>query len=359
LLMLGAGAWWTATQSRSIATRSARISILCIVMIPILAAAAANVVTRIFVESHYGLPLLHDFSEGEFPKLIAAIRSIESKKDNRYVMVTQERLSKLLFEVPRLAPIIKRLPAPGPGTYSCQSHKICTELVNGWAQFWIKDAAWEAGATPDLSTAQQYFRAVREDIERACRETRLKCSPNGSGLLPPFHLKWTRAYVQEFFTLLAMTIVPDPHLRITGPDVGVNFSRVVQFVTMTHDTDSRVQAKNEAHYTGLLVRWRATIGDIYRALGAGLVLLAAAACIVRIALWNKVPPNAFSVITAIFAGYTLVRFLALSYAAVYFGRFDDRLVYSTHSFVLLAGLLVFADALNALRIAKERGPGHG
>jgi hypothetical protein len=70
--------------------------------------------------------------------------------------------------------------------------------------FLIKDAAYYAGLTPDLPTAQAYFRSVRMAIEKACAERRLVCREAGQKLLPPMELRWTRAYMRLlwFFRLL-------------------------------------------------------------------------------------------------------------------------------------------------------------
>ena len=365
LAMLGMAAWWT-TKRIGPPSTATRAFVISIVVVPLLLAGAANAAARQFIEHHYGLPILHDFSEGEFPKLIAAMRSIESKKDNRYVMVTQERLKKLLVEVPSLVPVINRLPLPGPGTASCQWYKICSELSNGWMQFWIKDAAWEAGLTPDLPKAQDFFRAAREDIERACGQGRLKCNSNGSKLLPPFEFRWTRAYMQELFTLLAMTVAPNAYLTETRPEryeVDASFGRIFQFVTLTHDFDTDVHARGITttvpRYASPLANWRLTIGDIYRVLGPIIVLLTVGALAVRLALWRKAPLGTLSLLAAIFLGYLLIRIAALSYVAVYLGHFDSRLVFSTHSFILLIGLFVMADAIDAVRAARSRGLGHG
>src|SRR5512143_1663892 len=147
---------------------------------------------------------MHDFGEGEFPRLISAMRSLESKKDNRLVMITQEALGRLRAEVPRLAPVIDRLPRPGPGTYSCKRYGVCSEWANGWMLFWIKDAAFEAGLTPDAVSAQKFFRQARLDIERACGDGRLTCRDKGQGLMPRFELRWTRAYLKELRALVEM-----------------------------------------------------------------------------------------------------------------------------------------------------------
>jgi hypothetical protein len=122
---------------------------------------------REFVERNYGRPLVYDFAEGEFPRLLAAIRSIESQKDNRLVMVTQERLAKLRQEVRGLAPVIDRLPKAGARYLFLSSAGRLLGMVNGWMPFWIKDEAFNAGLTPNLAATQDYFLRVRTDIESA------------------------------------------------------------------------------------------------------------------------------------------------------------------------------------------------
>jgi hypothetical protein len=140
--------------------------------------------------------------------------------------------------------------------------------------------------------------------------------------------------------------------------VDANFGRIFQFVTMTHDFDAQVHVKGVTavvpRYASPLASWRPMIGDIYRFLAPGIVLLTVAAFAVRLALWQRIPPNVFSLMAAIFVGYALIRIAALSYVAVYMGGLVDRHVYSTHSFILLIGLFVIADAVTAARIVKSQ-----
>ena len=79
------------------------------------------------------------------------------------------------------------------------------------------------------------------------------------------------------------------------------------------------------------------------------------AFVVRISRWHKIPPDPVSMVIAIFLAYTMMRIAALAYPAVYFGHFDNRLVYATHSLLLLTALFVLADAVNAVRAARRRG----
>jgi hypothetical protein len=215
---------------------TSRTGVLILVFLPFMLALAGNVAMRSYVERHYGVPLMYDFGEGEFPRLIAAIRSVESREDNRLVMVTQEALGKIRIAAPAFAPVIDRLPAPSQTSYSCERFKVCSEWTSGYELFWIKDAAFVAGLTPALPAAQAYFHKVRLEIEHACQEGRLKCRDKGKGLIPPFELRWTRAFLQEMAGVLRMMTMP--RVIGVGPPsatfpVDVDYGRMYQMVTMT------------------------------------------------------------------------------------------------------------------------------
>jgi len=253
---------WQAKKHITLRPVASWMKIVAVLALPLIAAYVSNTATRSFIAKHYGAPLLYDFGEGEFPKLIAAMRSVVSKKDNRHVMITQEALGKLRQAVPRLAPVIDRLPPPSLGSYSCQRFRVCSEWTNGWMLFWIKDAAFQTGLTPDLPQAQEFFRKARLDIVNACQDGRLQCQDRGTGLLPPFELRWTRAYVREWMGIMKMIMQPGfkvpAQLPSTYP-VDVEYGRMCQMVTMTHHYDTHLQASNDE-------AWKNYSQDLYLSL---------------------------------------------------------------------------------------------
>ncbi len=240
---------WKARSSGWMNTSSGRWGLALLLISPLALAAFGKAEARSFARKWYGKPILHEMSEGEFPKLIASMRSA-SAQTNRLVMITQDGLAKMRQAVPTLAPVIDRLPPPGTGphNYSYARFGISDEWTSGWLIFWIKDWAYAVGLTPDLVTAQNYFRETRFAIDAACREGRLTCHEDGKGLLPPFHLKWTGAFFQELKGILAMTFRPSMGVVAPPPpayDVSVDYGRMYQLVTMTHNFDSALQAKEE------------------------------------------------------------------------------------------------------------------
>lgn len=219
---------------------------------------------RSFISKHYGLPIIHEMDEGEFPKFIAAIRSIEVSKESRHVMVTQESLKKIQETVPRLIPMIERLPPPGPGSYSCARFNICDEWTNGWMLFWIKDAAFSAGLTPDLVSAQKFFHDARLEIQKACQNGQLRCRYNGEGLIPPFQVQWVMPFIKEGTEIVKMMIRPPIGVAGELPEtfpVDDNYGRMYQFATMTHYFDSVSQVTST-----LREGWKNYPQDLYLSL---------------------------------------------------------------------------------------------
>ena len=355
LLALFVGAAWFAARER----RVARLAL--IVLVPAIAVFAANFTARQAAERWYALPVLHDYGEGEYPRLLAAIRGIVTAKDNRLVMVTQEALAKLRTEVPEFAPVVDRLPPPGPTTYSCRLQGVCSEWSNGWMPFWIKDAAAQAGLTPTLPAAQAYFRRVRERIEAACAAGRLKCEDRGGGIVPPFELRWTRAYAQEYVRLLGMVLVPRPN-TVTEPPSRFNVSpelgRIYQAVTMTDNFDAEREARlaedGARLYQNPLAPLRAAIALPLQLLAA---LLLAASLLALVYRWLRcriLPPDAFLWLATVWYAFAAVRLAALAYIATFFGPFDARVLFSTYTVGLILAPLLLIEALRARRAAPQR-----
>jgi hypothetical protein len=330
---------------------------LIIVIVPLLACIASNLGIRAFVDHYYGLPLIHDYSEGEFPKMIAAMRSVESAKDNRYVMITQEALTKLRQEIPRLAPVIDRLPPPSRSSYSCKWLGVCSEWSSGWLIFWIKDASFEAGLTPDLPTAQEFFRSVREDIKRACDNGRLSCRPRGSGVIPPFELKWTRAFVQELARLVAMLFSPDfnvisapqpPSLQDTS--LVRSFTAVTMMWSTAPSQDTIVNGNREYSntYPISLGSARIVVASLYRIMSNAL-LLAGIASYALLLYRRDIPRQNVAVqIAVVFLGYIVVRILALSYLAVYMGHYESRMIFSIFAMLLFLSPVLIGLAVSSI-----------
>jgi hypothetical protein len=325
------------------------------VLVPAVTAKAYEQALRAFFEERYGLPIIHEFSEGEYPRLLAAIRSIDSKKDNRMVSIPQETLAKLRTEVPMFSRVVDHLPPPGPSSFSCQWHGVCSEWSYGFMLFWLRDAAYEAGVTPTLPAAQAYFRDVTSAITDACRSGKLACADRGAGLLPPMQLRWTRALLDEAWHLAKMSLAPAPKLVIRPPvtyDVPLELGRRIQAITIAGHFDTQwqaatVQPPRDRFYVNPLGDWRSALALPYRPLGAVVLLAALAALAWRLYRLPIAPIGPLGLVACVFGLYALLRFAALSYVAVYMGSFDYRMVFSYYAAGILIAVPFIADTLFA------------
>ncbi len=339
-LCVGGFAW----QSRRTFTAPVAASfVVATLIVPLVLANGYEYALRQFVAMHYGSPILHDFGEGEFARMLAAIRSIESTKDNRLVMVTQERLEKLRKTIPAFAPIVDELPKPGPATYSCKRQGVCSEWANGWMPFWIKDEAFQAGLTPSLTAAQEYFHRVRVDIEAACADGRLRCQAKGDGILPPMELRWTRAYVAEGYRLVLTTLQPEvyPKLQVETVDPSGELRRIYGTVLNAERQDSRVSKTLD----GL----RRSLVPAYQGLGAVLLVVAVLCLGLRLWIADRVPLGPVALVGVIAGLYGVLRLAVLTYVAVFFGPFTGRIIFSTYVVSLLIALPLIAETLSAWR----------
>jgi len=352
LVLFAAVLIWQARQRAEGWSNIQALPLILVLLVPMVSALAYEVMLRDFVERSYGMRILHEYSEGEYPRFIAAIRSIDSATDNRLVMVSQETLRKLRVEVPRLAPLIDVLPPPSPATDSCKIHGVCSEWANGWIAFWIRDAAHQAGLTPSLSAAQAYFREARLDIERACHSGSLKCTSRGSALVPPMELRWARAYVAEAWRLAGIVMSPVPNVIGTPQmvyDVPVELGRKFQAVTMTDRFDTEYQTSfaqraPAAVFSSPLATYRVQIAKPYQT-GAYILWMAAFLAFVW-KLWTleRMPLSPVAIVVIVVGLYLLVRFLILSYVATFMGAFDSRMMFSTYTAVMFLVLPFVYDA---------------
>ncbi|OFW08126.1 MAG: hypothetical protein A3H27_03770 [Acidobacteria bacterium RIFCSPLOWO2_02_FULL_59_13] len=325
-----------------------------------------DALARSFVERHYGLPIIYELGEGEYPRMLAAARSVASARYNRLAMVTQESLSKLKAEVPLLSKAIERLPQPGYGTESCRIYGVCSEIAFGWMPFFLKDAAFDAGLTPSLPQGQQYFQAVRLQIEQACREKRLDCLDRGQGPVPTMQLQWTRALVKEWVLHARMAILPEPYLveepGVVFANVPVPAGRRFQAVTMTDYFDSKLQEgigdrPGSRPYANPLAGWRAALVRPLQLVAAALLFLSAMAA----ALWafstRRMVCSPLAAVGIVVVAYSVLRVTALAYVALFFGSFFSRLMFSIYSVMLLASLPLIAEtALEWLRARGAKEP---
>lgn len=230
--------------------------------------------------------------------------------------------------------------------------------------WWIKDAAYRAGNTPDLVVAQDHFRSIRMQVLAGCADGRLVCREQaGDSILPPMQLRWTRAFVHELASLLGVLVVPT-WPSATGSPVSDNVSpelrALFQAVTLSagvqvspEDTSSRRAAPDAAFDPAV---YRPFIALATAVLGALIVVLGPLALVARWALYPAVALSPVFMLGTVFLAFASARLLALAYVAVYFGNFEPRMILALYSALLLLAPLLIHDFLSARRRHLELQP---
>ena len=338
----------------------------CLVLTTVLfTILTTNASSRFYIFKHYGAPILHDFGEGEFPKLIAAIRSIETKKDNRLVMPSQDVLLQLREKIPETIPLVIKLPRPGSGSDSCARFGVCSEWTSGWMYFWLKDAAFASGLTPDLPSSQAYFKHVRMEIENACSDGRLQCSSKGEGMFPPFEFRWTRAIAYELTKAIGMMIRPpftDPEYPQEAPvdEQTMKFYKIVTMSSYDSPLPTGIDDQLSRKFLSQKIispfhKIKYGIEYLYNIFGSLIILSGFLSFLYLLWSWRSDSEHNLIIVMASMATvYACIRLFALSYLSIYMGTLDPRLYFSTYIIALLFSLHLLFLAIKYYRISKYK-----
>ena len=345
-------------KNKNLVTIKRKKILILLILVPFLSGSLVNYIARLHVQKMYGLPILHDLGEGEYPKLVAAMRSVYKKnKDNRYIQVSQESLREIAFVISRLAPVIDRLPKPSKNSSSCEWLGLCNELSSAWLLFWIKDSAYDAGLTPSLVQAQEYFRLAREDIEIACKDGRLTCIPQGQGYIPPLELKWLRAYTFEFFKIISMSIQPEQALYSkVNTDVKIDNNVINLFSKFAFNDELIIANQSEINVAllNLMKKFTELMLAFYSLFSISIIILAFICWILLVKIKLNNSNNIVLWLGALGYGYCFTRIVALSYLAVFMGRYESRMIFPIYTTLMLISPIFILNLYQFLFTNKEK-----
>jgi hypothetical protein len=227
--------------------------------------------------------------------------------------------------------------------------------------FWIKDAAFHAGLTPDLPRAQAYFRDLRKDIQRACRDGRLRCAPDHGGLFPRFEIRWMRSLLEEVGAGAVSTVAPS--VSLPGGfqlPVDPDYARQYEVATKARygDPGGRLPGRLSA-FDNPLRPIRELVTERFAPASLLLEALAAAALAVRLRSRRRVAPSPLVLVALVVVAYTVVRLIALAYLSVYVGELGPRFFFSSYAICLLVAAAVLAESAAALLNAPSAPRGRG
>lgn len=126
----------------------------------------------------YEVRLQNSSTEGEFPKMLLNLSSIETSKGNvRYstIDVTKREIAyKISPSFAKLQPYLE-----GPGQswiqFGCQDTKTCDDYSNGWFHVALREGMRNMGWWDSEKIAQEKMLQINYEIVKSCEEKLIKC----------------------------------------------------------------------------------------------------------------------------------------------------------------------------------------
>jgi len=134
---------------------------------------------KYFYYRDMGTSVVHEISEGEYPKFLAALRRYSYRDKIGFAFpIKRSSLMEIAEKIPELRDMKETYDPVGTSHYN-------EEWVYGLQIFWIKDAIFFTGKTNTAIQTQQFYKKMREEIDRICDQEGRNIN-DGDSLMPLF-----------------------------------------------------------------------------------------------------------------------------------------------------------------------------
>lgn len=344
LISFAIAGWWYLPSA-------GRKSVCLLVLCAFIMGRASTVFTRHWIEKKYGVHVLEEIFEGEYPKVMHALGMVGKQSPHPRHQISREALEAVRFEFPEYRFLLDPIIAQhfGQMTY--------VQVNNA-----IRQRAVSAGYYSSARDAQQFYRTLREKIEEACRNGHFKCRTESSTFLPlPPKSEGYRYFFSE--------MVNNLHACLYGLGVGSWFLLPPGVVGVENETTKRefefigrepvlnilgtgtaLKIKPVTHT--LVERTRNSVLFFYQRAGYLLLWLCIAAGLILLFFpvgGRSVPLGLF---TISFTFYSFVRFVSFSYLSI-FRELVARQFYVSYGFLFVMGVIILGEVS---RLYRNKSP---
>lgn len=225
------------------------VLILAAMLMPVACLSASTQVQRALNEKRYGMPIVNELSEGEFPRVMRAIYAVDMDEPT-YVSASREKIRLLYDYSPTLQSMQSALEIyldSGANFARLEENRINGETENGWFFWCIRDAAQTKGFCDTLPQAQAFWGKMADELEAALDSGALaRRMTMPSALMPPWvkgtgERLWKAlleipGYVASFADTQAQTMI----------SVDDGEGSIAHFEEMTHS--AALRSDQDAHY---------------------------------------------------------------------------------------------------------------
>jgi hypothetical protein len=126
----------------------------------------------------YEVKLTSSTIEGEFPKLLSNLSSIDvGEPDRQYVSITKQKRDAAYSVSPTLTKLQNYLEGPGGMwvQFGCENSGVCDDYANSFFHIALREAIKLEGFWGTQLTAQNFMSQVNFEIEAACTDKAISC----------------------------------------------------------------------------------------------------------------------------------------------------------------------------------------
>jgi hypothetical protein len=228
---------------------------------------------------HYGAPITVDVKDGYFSRAYGALVRLTPEREIIGVPVTRETRLRAYAVSPALAELRPALEGPACAEWShfgwedSTDPAAGTEIRGGWFQWALRQAAAVTGHYRDAATADQYWRAVAREINRACDSGQLRAGPWRKGFFPRWDASlWRPLRASVFAGWARAAQITDFYVQ-PNPSVGSPLQQA-PFARVTHE-----MGMTEPPRPGVRTFARVILFHLFNWAGAVASLLAIAATV--------------------------------------------------------------------------------
>ncbi len=173
-LICASGLIWVTGKNKEIIKSSMSVLALAIIVYSILIYSLKN-----YNEDIFGVRLTSTTVEGEFPKLMSNLASIEvSETFNPYVSISESK-RKVAYQNSQSFSLLRPY-LEGEGKawiqFGCDNSKTCGDYANGWFHVALRIAIDDLGYWTTQENAQDFMQKVNTELSTACKSGRVNCS---------------------------------------------------------------------------------------------------------------------------------------------------------------------------------------
>lgn len=126
----------------------------------------------------YGVYLTSTTIEGEFPRLLSNLASIDvGVPERRYVAITEKKRIAAYEVSPTLTILRDYLEGPGGMwvQHGCNNSGVCDDYANSFFHVALREAIKINGFWQNQKQAQEFMAVINNEIESACKEGKIEC----------------------------------------------------------------------------------------------------------------------------------------------------------------------------------------